>query len=58
MAEEDGTRVRLWKTELQKLANETGKIIHVSHFPREQANGIKSNTRCFVSSQKTGEDDH
>ena len=29
----NGTRVRLWKIELQKLANEIGKIIHVSHFP-------------------------
>lgn len=29
----NGYRVRLWKTELQKLANETGLEIHVSHFP-------------------------
>jgi hypothetical protein len=26
-------RVRLWKTELQKLANETGLSIRVLHFP-------------------------
>lgn len=29
----NGSRVRLWKTELQKLANETGLEISVCHFP-------------------------
>jgi hypothetical protein len=29
----NGYRVRLWKLEIQKLANELGMIIHVSHFP-------------------------
>ena len=29
----NGYRVRLWKVELQKLANELGVEIHVSHFP-------------------------
>lgn len=29
----NGNRVRLWKTELQKLSNEINKTIHVSHFP-------------------------
>lgn len=29
----NGSRVRLWKLELQKLANETGLTIHVCHFP-------------------------
>ena len=29
----NGYRVKLWKTELQKLANELGQEIHVSHKP-------------------------
>jgi transposase len=29
----NGARVRLWKSELQKLADETGLTISVSHFP-------------------------
>jgi len=29
----NGSRVRLWKTELQKLANELQKAIHVCHYP-------------------------
>jgi len=29
----NGYKVRLWKTELQKLANELEKVIHVSHYP-------------------------
>jgi transposase len=29
----NGYRVRLWKKELQKFANETGLNIHMSHFP-------------------------
>jgi len=30
----NGSRNRLWKTELQEFANETGLQIYVSHFPR------------------------
>jgi hypothetical protein len=29
----NGTRVRLWKVELQKLADETGLVLHVHHYP-------------------------
>jgi hypothetical protein len=29
----NGARVRLWKVELQKLADETGLAIHVHHYP-------------------------
>jgi Rhodopirellula transposase DDE domain len=29
----NGARVRLWKLELQKLANETGLVIRVHHYP-------------------------
>ena len=37
----NGYRVRLWKVELQKLANELGVEIHVSHFPPGRVNGIR-----------------
>jgi hypothetical protein len=29
----NGARVRLWKLELQKLADETGLVIRVHHYP-------------------------
>ena len=29
----NGARVRLWKLELQKLADQTGLVIHVHHYP-------------------------
>jgi len=29
----NGARVRLWKLELQKLADETSLVIHVHHYP-------------------------
>ena len=29
----NGARVRLWKRELQKLADDTGLVIHVHHYP-------------------------
>lgn len=29
----NGYRIRLWKFELQKLANELGKVLYVCHFP-------------------------
>lgn len=44
----NGSRVRLWKIELQKLADETGLDIHVSHFPPGQASGTKSSIGCSV----------
>ena len=28
-----GADVRLWKVELQKLADETGFVLHVHHYP-------------------------
>ena len=31
---ERGACVRLWKVELQNLADETGLVIHVHHYPR------------------------
>jgi type IV secretion system protein TrbI len=34
--------VRLWEVELQKLADETGLIINVRHYPPGKSNGTRS----------------
>lgn len=43
----NGYRVRLWKTELQKLANDLGLKIHVSHFPPGTSKWNKIEHRMF-----------
>lgn len=43
----NGSRVRLWKVELQKFANETGLEIHVSHFPPGTSKWNKIEHRLF-----------
>jgi hypothetical protein len=43
----NGTRVRLWKWELQKLANETGLTIGVSHLPPGTSKWNKIEHRLF-----------
>jgi hypothetical protein len=43
----DGYRVRLWKLELQKLANETGLSISVSHLPPGTSKWNKIEHRLF-----------
>ncbi len=43
----NGYRVRLWKTELQKIANEFGMRIHVSHFPPGTSKWNKIEHRMF-----------
>jgi len=43
----NGTRVRLWKWELQKLANETGLVISVSHLPPGTSKWNKIEHRLF-----------
>lgn len=43
----NGYRVRLWKIELQKLANETGLKIHVRHFPPGTSKWNKIEHRLF-----------
>lgn len=52
----NGTRVRMWKTELQKFANEIGKVIHVSHFPpgTSKWNKIEHKMFCFISKNWRG----
>jgi hypothetical protein len=43
----NGTRVRLWKWELQKLANETGLAVSVSHLPPGTSKWNKIEHRLF-----------
>lgn len=43
----NGNRVKLWKFELQKLANELGITIHVSHFPPGTSKWNKIEHRMF-----------
>jgi hypothetical protein len=43
----NGSRVRLWKTELQRLANETGMEISVCHFPPGTSKWNKIEHRLF-----------
>jgi hypothetical protein len=43
----NGNRVRLWKTELQKLANELNIVIHVSHFPPDTSKWNKIEHKMF-----------
>lgn len=51
-----GSRVRLWKIELQKLANSIGIPIRVSHFPpgTSQWNKIEHQMFCFISMNGRG----
>ncbi len=52
----NGSRVRLWKAELQRFANEIGKVIHVSHFPpgTSKWNKIEHKMFCFISKNWRG----
>ena len=52
----NGYRVRLWKVELQKLATEINKTIHVSHFPpgTSKWNKIEHKLFCFISKNWRG----
>jgi hypothetical protein len=43
----NGARVRLWKRELQKLADETGLLIHVHHYPPGTSKWNKIEHRLF-----------
>ena len=47
----NGVRVRLWKVELQKLANETGLTIRVCHYPpgTSKWNKIEHRLFCHIS---------
>ena len=43
----NGARVRLWKTELQKLADETQLVLHVHHYPPGTSKWNKIEHRMF-----------
>jgi len=43
----NGARVRLWKLELQKLADETGLVLHVLHYPPGTSKWNKIEHRMF-----------
>ena len=53
----NGNRLRLWKLELQKLANETGLSISVCHFPpgTSKWNKVEHRLFSFISSNWRGE---
>ena len=50
----NGARVRLWKVELQKPADETGLRIAVSHLPPGTSKWNKIEHRFFPLSARTG----
>ena len=47
-----GARVRLWKVELQKLADETGLVLHVHHYPPGTSKWNKIEHRMFCHIQQ------
>jgi len=53
----NGSRVRLWKVELQRLADETGLVIAVSHFPpgTSKWNKIEHRLFSFISKNWRGQ---
>ena len=53
----NGSRLRLWKLELQKLADETGLAIAVSHFPpgTSKWNKIEHRLFAFISKNWRGQ---
>ena len=53
----NGYRLRLWKLELQKLANTTGLLIQVCHFPpgTSKWNKVEHRLFSFISSNWRGE---
>jgi len=52
----NGSRVRLWKKQLQEFANITGLDAHVSHFPpgTSKWNKIEHKMFCFISKNWRG----
>jgi hypothetical protein len=52
----NGTRVRLWKVELQRLADATGLTIHVHHYPpgTSKWNRIEHRLFCHITQNWRG----
>ena len=53
----NGSRLRIWKLSLQKLADETGRVVSVCHFPpgASKWNKIEHRMFSFISSNWRGE---
>jgi hypothetical protein len=53
----NGARVRLWKLELQKLADETGLALHVLHYPpgTSKWNKIEHRMFCHITQNWRGQ---
>ena len=53
----NGPRVRLWKVELQKFADDTGLVIHVHHYPpgTSKWNKIEHRLFCHVTRNWQGQ---
>jgi len=53
----NSSRSRLWKVELQKLADEIDKTIHISHFPpgTSKWNKIEHKMFCFITQNWRGQ---
>jgi regulator of protease activity HflC (stomatin/prohibitin superfamily) len=49
----NGTRVWLWKVELQKLADETGLVLHIHHYPPGTSKWNKIEHRLFCHIMQT-----
>ena len=54
----NGSRLRLWKLALQQLADETGLIIQVCHYPPGTSKWNKIEHRMFATSRRTGAPRH
>ena len=52
----NGSRLKLWKYELQRIANATGLEIHVSHFPTGTSkwNKVEHRLFCYISKNWQG----
>ena len=52
----NGARVRLWKVELQRLADETGLVLHVHHYPpgTSKWNRIEHRMFCHITQNWRG----
>jgi hypothetical protein len=50
----NGWHLRLWKWELQRLADQTGLTLAVCHFPPGTSKWNKVEHRLFSSSRPTG----
>src|SRR5512145_617132 len=52
----NGARVRLWKVELQKLADATGLTLHVHHYPpgTSKWNRIEHRLFCHITQNRRG----